>query len=684
MKITYRPEIDGLRAIAVIFIILSHFKQLNFVSGGVNIFFVISGYLITYIFLDQQLDISKFYRTRFLKLYPNIFIISLITLILFFFIGDLDQWSVILRSFISTIIGLFNFYLIKVGNVYGQENYINPFLPFWAFCVIVQFYFIFPIVLKIIFFIKKKFNFNDDFIIISLFTISVVLFLFYFYFRTNNIFFSFYSPFSRYWQLILGACLYFVIQSKKKLYFNNLSIYFALILIIIWQLNLEWFYAWKKVQVLLTISTLLFLYSTNTNIFNKILSIKPLTFLGKVSFELYLIHMVVIYFINLWFEQGVVILSLILLFITTFLFRKFFTQRLLQKIIFILNNKVIIFSSLFIILIWGVGWYSYDKNFLLKIETQFKNTISAVNLIEKTKTNFENKYKHSYKSAYATLLGKDNKSCNREFNEEFLKNCTFIDIENNKNFFLIGGSQISTLGYNLKQRIQNFTYTHIGFGNFIYLPDFDYIERKNNNKDEKFVEINDHIRKTLLSVNKKSIVLIGARYPLFINQSYFDNKEDGIEGKEWASKFEHNKYLNIKWQVGFKNSIEELSKNKNISIILVYTIPEIGFSVVDRLKYYKFFNNKLLDTSFDVFKERNKSTFELLDSIKGENIYRVYPHKLFCDTIIKNRCVTHDDMNIFYSDNNHPSIKGAEMINDLIMKVIENIELKSTSHISSN
>jgi peptidoglycan/LPS O-acetylase OafA/YrhL len=95
MKLTYRPEIDGLRAIAIIFIILSHFKQLNFVSGGVNIFFVISGYLITHIFLNQQLDISKFYKKRFLKLYPSIFIISLITLILFFLIGDFVQWSVI-------------------------------------------------------------------------------------------------------------------------------------------------------------------------------------------------------------------------------------------------------------------------------------------------------------------------------------------------------------------------------------------------------------------------------------------------------------------------------------------------------------------------------------------------------------------------------------------------------------
>jgi hypothetical protein len=74
---------------------------------------------------------------------------------------------------------------------------------------------------------------------------------------------------------------------------------------------------------------------------------------------------------------------------------------------------------------------------------------------------------------------------------------------------------------------------------------------------------------------------------------------------------------------------------------------------------------------------RTKSSFELLDSIKGDNIYRVYPHKLFCDTTIKDRCVTHDDKNIFYADSNHPSIKGSEMINDLIMKEIEKIELKS-------
>ena len=77
---------------------------------------------------------------------------------------------------------------------------------------------------------------------------------------------------------------------------------------------------------------------------------------------------------------------------------------------------------------------------------------------------------------------------------------------------------------------------------------------------------------------------------------------------------------------------------------------------------------KYITTSYKVYKNRTKSSFELLDSIQGDNIYRVYPHTLFCNTIIKDRCVTHDDKYIFYSDGDHPSIKGAEMINNLIIK----------------
>ena len=150
---------------------------------------------------------------------------------------------------------------------------------------------------------------------------------------------------------------------------------------------------------------------------------------------------------------------------------------------------------------------------------------------------------------------------------------------------------------------------------------------------------------------------------------------------EWEDKYiSTGKYDTI--QNSFKREILEFSKNNKI--ILIYPIPEVGWNPIEKLstqwnknKFSKKTDLKYITTSFNVYRERTKSSFELLDSIKGDNIYRVYPHKLFCDTTIKDRCVTHDDKNIFYADDDHPSIKGSEMINDLIMKEIEKIELKS-------
>ena len=113
-------------------------------------------------------------------------------------------------------------------------------------------------------------------------------------------------------------------------------------------------------------------------------------------------------------------------------------------------------------------------------------------------------------------------------------------------------------------------------------------------------------------------------------------------------------------------------------------MPEVGISVPKVIKNNilngnfseLFLNEKLFTTSYKIYKERTKSSFKLLDSIKGKNIHRVYPHKLFCDTIIKDRCLTHDDKNIFYSDDDHPSLIGAKIINELILKEIKKIELK--------
>jgi hypothetical protein len=75
-----------------------------------------------------------------------------------------------------------------------------------------------------------------------------------------------------------------------------------------------------------------------------------------------------------------------------------------------------------------------------------------------------------------------------------------------------------------------------------------------------------------------------------------------------------------------------------------------------------------------VYKNRTKTSFDLLDSIQGKNIYRVYPHTIFCDNLKKDRCITHNNKDIFYSDKTHLSIKGAEIVNNLIIKEIDKIQ----------
>ena len=86
----------------------------------------------------------------------------------------------------------------------------------------------------------------------------------------------------------------------------------------------------------------------------------------------------------------------------------------------------------------------------------------------------------------------------------------------------------------------------------------------------------------------------------------------------------------------------------------------------------------LFTTSYEVFKDRTKPSFELLDSIQNKNIYRVYPHELFCGISIEllDRCLTHNDKHLFYKDNNHLSIFGSNLVNNLIINKIYKIKIK--------
>ena len=176
-------------------------------------------------------------------------------------------------------------------------------------------------------------------------------------------------------------------------------------------------------------------------------------------------------------------------------------------------------------------------------------------------------------------------------------------------------------------------------------------------------------------------------------ETFFDNEEgykegnrDNLEFKSYlepintktSSLKERQQYI----KEGLISQINKITKQGH-KLVLVYPVPEVGVEPY-RYLFKKYILNKnvfknsipVFSGSYEVYKKRNKLIFEILDSIKNENIYRVYPHSYFCDKQIKNRCVINDKNNIFYYDDDHLSIEGSKFVVDGIIKEIEKIELK--------
>ena len=208
--------------------------------------------------------------------------------------------------------------------------------------------------------------------------------------------------------------------------------------------------------------------------------------------------------------------------------------------------------------------------------------------------------------------------------------------------------------------------------NQIYFKQKNLISRCNLNAISKRYE--------LIKKNPNSIIVIGGNlsYHLLGGASYIEF----LKGKE-KKFFEYNSSVSENLKKSFVENIQNLSKNNYV--ILVYPIPEISFSPAKKImnNYFmgdrdviKILEKQLFYEPYKNYLKHSKQAFNLLNSIRGKKVYNVLPHELFCNTIKENICVTHDVKDIFYSDGNHLSSKGAEMINHLIIKEIEKIEDK--------
>ena len=155
-KLSYRPDIDGLRALAVISVILFHINPNYMPSGflGVDIFFVISGFLITSIIYremaEETFTFANFYNRRIKRILPIFFVVLIIGLLVVWWLFLERDFHSITKSAISAVFFLSNLYFSRDGGYFDISSEEKPFNHIWSLSVEEQFYFIFPLVLLFI------------------------------------------------------------------------------------------------------------------------------------------------------------------------------------------------------------------------------------------------------------------------------------------------------------------------------------------------------------------------------------------------------------------------------------------------------------------------------------------------------------------------------------------------------
>ena len=305
-SIKYRPEIDGLRAIAVISVIIYHLNE-NWLSGGflgVDIFFVISGFLITGIIITEiqqnSFSLKQFYTRRIKRIYPAfITVMALVSFIasVIFIYNDFNK----LRKTIELAIAfLSNFYLGLTQGYFDLSANENPVLHIWSLAVEEQYYLIFPLILILAY---KKFREIKVLFIITLILFFILL-------ATSFIPANFYKEVLhqpniyylsnlRFPELLVGSLLaiYHNLSSSKQAS-NVIAILSTLLLFsCLFLMNNDIAYIPGITLILPCIFTALIIHTTSqNNIIKLCLSNKVIVFIGKISYSLYLYHWIFIAF----------------------------------------------------------------------------------------------------------------------------------------------------------------------------------------------------------------------------------------------------------------------------------------------------------------------------------------------------------------------------------------------------
>ena len=616
----YRKDIDGLRGFTVILIILYnlnfHQNPNSFYEGfflSVDVFFVISGYLITNIILDKldkkKFSFSEFYKRRIRRMLPSLLVVLIISTLFSYFLlvpTDIIDHA---KSVLSSIFFSSNFYFHFTGQqLYQSEaTHLKPLLHTWTLSIEEQFYLLYPAILFFLFkFLKKK--------IFSIIFILTIISLIGNFFFINEPSLTFYITPFRAWEIGSG-CIVAMINKKKifsyftkfkeirKILYEIIFIFFLLSFLLYDEKNHYLF----QVACVFSASLLIAINHNNQTISKYLFSSTLLVKIGIISYSVYLFQHFVLAYIKIgsfFLIDGLVSKILIVLVIFIMSILNYFLIEKPCRYKLNLKSKYFIFSFLIIILV--NLFFIYNKGFLKSF---------SVNEVM-----IDNKYLHS--SWLKTHKPNDF--------DKFLRNTKKkILIAGNSYGWDVFNALKSSKGYSKNYQ---FAYKNIDFIENIY---FSLI-----NKDQKLIKL----------IQETDVLLFSTAWRHQNDFEYLDkavaeinkiNHKATIIIQSQAPEFFHEKQKYKMKNIYFTRIDQFLIENKKLP-------NEVQMKNLKKI-YYKDYiasdNIKKINSKLKIIAKENNIKF-----IKSEDF--------FCDKINKECDFLTNDNKKIYWDNAHLTEAG--------------------------
>jgi len=639
----YRHDIDGLRSIAVMMVVLYHFGFSSISGGfvGVDVFFVLSGFLITNIIskqiIEKTFSFETFFIRRIKRLMPALLVMVLVTLIVSGFILAPSDYARLAESviWISSYAGNF-FFWTEYGGYFSGDTREAPLLHTWSLAVEEQFYLLWPLFI----YGAYKWIGTNKTIILSL--VGTLFLIWASQYATEvTVGAAYYLLPTRAFELMIGATLALAwphIRNLSKRTNDLLSIS-GIGLIIYSGITLSKYDSFPGYNALYpTIGAALLLLSGKgeCGLVNKCLSIKPLVFIGMISYSLYLWHWPLVVMVNYMAIELTFTTQLILLlvaFVVSYLSYTYIEEpcRKSKDTSNVAINKFYATSTLAVIIV---------SSFVI-------NTDGLSNRFDENLNSMD-----SALNTHSNVLRSECHAALNQYERAPSENCFIGEKGADKRGFMFGDSHanhytglVDTLGKAYNFEVQDYTLDRCP-------PIFDLQWGKNSYKGAKCLERNGYVRKHLKDSNFDFVVL-AASWPnerskmVYINNENIDSTQTVIELSDKIN-----------------NTVTELV-GMGLDVIIIKDTPFIIDNKPNCPLKKAMFNESMDCSIANNPNEFLSAQIELMKESHGTNLTVIEPRDVMCRG---GRCSLSLEGIPLYRDVDHLNDLGSRKVGELLIE----------------